>query len=159
MSGNPRLMPRGASTRSQAPNPNPNQPTIMKSTLKALLVAAFAVSLATSVSAAPPGSGKGGILGPGAHKAGTQEEIQKLKKGDHYALVCMECESVTVKEVADDKEAEALCHDGGTVHCDSCEKKYTITHSGTPGKGTTSKKVSYVNADGKPCMSVVPVKQ
>lgn len=136
------------------PQPQPMNP--MKSTFKALIFAAFAVCLAGTVSAEPPG--KGGILKPGTHKAGTQEEIQSLKKGEHYALVCMECESVTVKEVADDKEGEALCHDGGTVHCDSCKKKYTIKHSGTPGKGTTSKKVTYVNADGKPCMFVVPVK-
>ena len=128
----------------------------MKSTLKALLVAAFAVSLATSVSAAPPG--KGGTLKPGTHKAGTQEEIQSMKKGDHYALVCMECKSVTVKEITDEKEAEALCHEGGSMHCDSCKKKFTIKHSGTPGKGTTSKEVTYVNEEGKQCMFVVPMK-
>lgn len=129
----------------------------MKSMFKVLVVAAFAVGLAGTVSAEPPG--KGTTIYLGSHKAGTQEEIQKLKKGDHYALVCMECESVTVKEVADDKEGEALCHDGGTVHCDSCKKKFTIKHSGTPGKGTTSRKVTYVNADGKPCMFVVPIKK
>lgn len=128
----------------------------MKSTLKALLVAAFAVSLATSVSAAPPG--KGGPLKAGTYKGGTQEEIQSMKKGDHYAMACMECKSLTVKEITDDKEAEALCHDGGSMHCDSCKKKYTIKHSGTPGKGTTSKEVTYVNEEGKPCMFVVPMK-
>ena len=128
----------------------------MKSTLKALLVAAIALGFVTSVSAEPPG--KGGILKPGTHKAGTQEEIQSMKKGDHYALVCMECKSVTVKEITDDKEAEALCHDGGSMHCDSCKKKFTIKHSGTPGKGTTSKEVTYVNEEGKQCMFVVPMK-
>ncbi len=129
----------------------------MNSTLKALIGAAFAVGLASTVSAEPPGKGTNIYLG--SHKAGTQEEIQKMKKGDHYALVCMECESITMKEVADDKEAEELCHDGGSVHCDSCKKKFTIKHSGTPGKGTTSKKVTYVNSEGKPCMFVVPIKK
>lgn len=130
----------------------------MKSTFKALIVAAFAVCFAGSVSAEPPG--KGGILKPGSYKhASTQEEIQSLKKGHHYALVCMECKSINVKEVADDKEAEALCHEGGTVHCDSCKKKFTIKHSGPPGKGTTSRKVTYVNEEGKECMFLVPIKE
>ena len=130
----------------------------MKSIAKFLMAALFAAGLATSVSAEPPG--KGTTIYTGTHKAATtQEEIQKLKKGDHYALVCMECESITVKEVADDKEAEALCHEGGTVHCDSCKKKFTIKHSGPPGKGTTSQKLTYVNSEGKPCMFVVPIKK
>lgn len=129
----------------------------MKSTLKALIVAAFAVCLAGSVSAAPPG--KGGTLKPGSYKhAATQEEIQSLKKGDRYALVCMDCKSITVKEIADDKEAEALCHEGGSVHCDACKKKVTIKHTGPPGKGTTTKTVTYVNEDGKECMFLVPIK-
>ncbi len=70
----------------------------------------------------------------------------------------MECKSITVKEVADEKEVEALCHDGGTMHCDACEKKVTIKHSGPPGKGATSSKVTYLNADGKECMFIVPIK-
>jgi hypothetical protein len=127
---------------------------MMKSKLKTLLIAAFAIGLAGSVSAEPPG--KGGVLKPGSYKqASTQEEIQSLKKGQHYAVVCMECKSINVKEVADDSEAEALCHDGGSLHCDSCKKKFTIKHSGPPGKGSTSKKVTYVNEDGKECMFLV----
>lgn len=128
----------------------------MNSTLKLILAAAFAVGIASTVSAEPPG--KGGTLKPGTYKSATAEEIQQLKKGEHYALVCMECKSVTVKEVADDKEAEALCHDGGTLHCDSCKKKVTIKRSGPPGKGSTSTKVTYVNEEGKECMFLVPMK-
>jgi hypothetical protein len=125
----------------------------MKTTIKTLIAAAFAIGLATSVTAAPPGKGTGVFKG-----ATTQEEIQKLKTGDRYALVCMDCKSITVKEVADEKEVEALCHDGGTVHCDSCKKKATIKHSGPPGKGTTTSKITMVNAEGKECMFVVPMK-
>jgi len=129
----------------------------MNSTLKAILATVFAMGLASTVSAEPPG--KGGIFKPGTYKhADSQEEIQKLKKGYHYALVCMECKSVTVKEVGDEKDVEALCHEGGTLHCDSCKKKVTIKHSGPPGKGSTSKKITYVNEEGKECMFVVPVK-
>jgi hypothetical protein len=130
----------------------------MNSILKTLIGAAFAVGLATSVSAEPPG--KGGTLKPGTYKhASTPEEIQSLKKGEHYALVCMECKSINVKEVADEKEAEALCHDGGSVHCDSCKKKFTVKRSGGPaGKGSSTSKVTYVNEEGKECMFLVPVK-
>jgi hypothetical protein len=130
----------------------------MKSTAQFLMAAVFAVGLATFVSAETPG--KGSTLNLGSHKAATsQEEIQSLKKGDRYALVCMECKSINVKEIADDKEAEALCHEGGSVHCDACKKKATIKHSGPPGKGTTSKKVTYVMEDGKECMFLVPIKK
>ena len=130
--------------------------TAIKSSLKVIVVAAFAVGLATSVSAAPPGKG---VFKAGTYKhAGTVEEIQSLKAGEHYALVCSECKSITVKEVADDKEVEALCHDGGSMHCDSCKKKFTVKRTGPPGKGTTSQKVTIVNAEGKECMFIVPMK-
>ena len=129
----------------------------MKSTLKVLLASAFAIAFAGSVAAAPPG--KGEVLKTGSYQhASTQEEIQNLKKGDRYALVCMECKSISVKEIVDDKEAEALCHEGGSVHCDSCKKKFTIKHSGPAGKGASSTKVTYVNEEGKECMFLVPIK-
>jgi hypothetical protein len=124
--------------------------------LKYLAVAAFAVGVATPLSAAPPGKGD---LAAGTYKqAATVEEIQGLKAGDHYALVCTECKSLTVKQVADDKEVEALCHDGGSVHCDSCKTKLTVKTAGPPGKGATSPKVTIVNAEGKECMFIVPMK-
>jgi hypothetical protein len=138
---------------------NPNEQTTinkykMKTTLKTLILAAIAASLVTAVSAAPPGKGLGVFK-----KANTQEEIQKLKTGDRYALVCKECESVTVKEVGSETEVENLCHDGGSIHCDSCEKKLTIKRTGPPGKGNVTSKVTIVNAEGKECMFIVPLKQ
>ena len=126
----------------------------MKTTLKILLLAATAVGFATSAIAAPPGKGLGTFK-----KASTQEEIQKIKKGSRYALVCKECESVTVKEAADDQEAEKLCHDGGTIHCPSCDKKVTVKRHGPAGKGHTTNKVTIVNAEGKECMFIVPLSE
>ena len=126
----------------------------MKAIFRNLAIAAFAASVASSVYAAPPGKGTGVFKG-----ASTPEEIQMLKPGDRYALVCMDCKSITVKEVADEKEVAALCHEGGTLHCDGCKKKVTTTHSGPPGKGTTSSKVTIVNAEGKECMFIVPMKE
>lgn len=125
----------------------------MKATLMSLIAVAFAASLATSVSAAPPGKGTGVFKA-----ATTQEEIQKLKKGDRYALVCMDCKSLAIKEVANEKEVAALCHEGGTMHCDSCKKKLTIKHVGPPGKGLDKVQVEIVNDEGKQCMFVVPMK-
>lgn len=115
------------------PTSNGNKKNI-KTTLKAIILAAVAASLITVVSAAPPGKGLKTFK-----KASTVEHVQKLKKGARYALVCKECDTVTIKEVANAEEVEALCHDGGRLHCDSCQKKVTI-----------------VNVDGKECMIIVP---
>lgn len=131
---------------------DPRKNNNMKTTLKAIILAAFAASLVTVVSAAPPGKGTGTF-----NKASTVEDVQKLKKGDRYAMVCKECESVTIKEVANAEEVEALCHDGGSLHCDSCEKKVTVKRIGPPGKGHTTSKVTIVNAEGKECMFIVPL--
>lgn len=122
----------------------------MKTTFKIMLLTATAIGFASSAIAAPPGKGVDTFK-----KASTQEEIQKIKKGSRYALVCKDCESVTVKEAADEQEAEKLCHDGGTVHCASCDKKFTVKRTGPPGKGSTSTKVTIVNAEGKECMFIV----
>lgn len=129
-------------------------PKTMKSTFRNLIIAAFTAGLVATVSAAPPGKGTGVFKG-----ATTQEEIQKLKKGDRYAMVCMDCKSITVKEVVDEKEVAALCHNGGQVHCDSCNKKLTVKHVGPPGKGTDKTEVTIVNAEGKQCMFIVPMKE
>ena len=126
----------------------------MKTTIKTLILAAIAASLVTTVSAAPPGKGLGTFK-----KASTVEEIQKLKTGDRYALVCKDCDSITIKEVANAEEVEKLCHDGGSMHCDSCEKKVTVKRTGPPGKGQTTSKVTIVNAEGKECMIIVPLNQ
>lgn len=120
--------------------------------LTTLIAAAFAFGLVTSVSAAPLGKGTGVFKA-----ATTQEEIQNLKKGNRYAMVCMDCKSINVKEIADEKEAAALCHNGGSVHCDSCRQKFTIRHVGPPGKGLETTKVTIVNAEGKECMFIVPM--
>lgn len=91
-------------------------------------------------------------------KADSAEAIQAMKKGDRYAVVCRECDSVTIKEVADEKEVAALCHDGGSMHCPSCEKKFTVKSVGPRPGGPSVTKVTIVNAEGKECMFVVPLK-
>jgi len=125
----------------------------MKTKFKALAGLLFAIGLVTTASAQRANQ----ALMNGPLKAATsQEEIQNLKKGQKYAKVCMECKSITVKEIADEKEAAALCHDGGTMHCDSCKKEVRVKRGGPRGNIITST-VEYVNSEGKECMFIVPI--
>lgn len=105
----------------------------MKIRTKTLISAAFAIGLAASVSAAPPGKGTGVFKGASTQ---AQEDIQNLKKGDRYALAYMESKSVNVMKVADDQEVELLCHSNDIleVHCDCSEKKFTSKRLSPPGK-------------------------
>ena len=128
----------------------------MKTKIKMILGLLLAGGLVTSAYAQRANNAN---VGKGVYKsATTAEEIQKMKKGDRYAKVCMECKSVTVKEIADDKEAEALCHDGGTMHCDACEKEVKVKRMG-PRNNIIRSEVVYVNAEGDECMFIVPIKE
>lgn len=89
------------------------------------------------------------------HKADSVDSIMSMVKGDLYALVCKECDALTIKEVANDKEVAGLCHEGGSVYCPSCKKKYTFKNVG-PRQGGAM--VAFVNDKGKSCMTVVPLK-
>ena len=128
----------------------------MKSPLKSLIMAAFTASLVTALTAAPPG--KGPLVTGTYLEESNPQNIQSMKKGSRYALVCMECKSVSVKEVASEKDAQALCHNGGTIHCDSCKQKYTIKHVGPPGRNGDQWKMVMVNDKGKECMFIAPMK-
>lgn len=128
----------------------------MKTTLRTLITAALVLGLALTASAQ---RSETALANKSYKHAASVEEIQSLKKSDRYMTVCMECKSVTVKEVADDKEAAALCHNGGSVHCDACKKEATIKRVGAPGRESyAGGKVTYVNENGKECMFIVPVK-
>lgn len=121
-----------------------------------IIAVALALGLASSVSAQR--ANEQGIANRTFHKADSAESIQAMKKGDRYAIVCKECDSVTVKEVADDKEVAALCHDGGSLHCPSCKKKFTVKSVGPRPGGPVVTKTTIVNSEGKECMFVVPLK-
>lgn len=127
----------------------------MKNTLKAITTLLLAVGLATSA----PAQRANSSLGKGVYQSvKTAEQIESMKKGDRYAVVCKQCDSITVKEITDDKEAAALCHDGGSLHCDACKKEVKIKRVG-PRKNVLTTKVEYVNAEGEPCMFIVPIKE
>ena len=126
-------------------------------TLANIIAVTMALGLASSVSAQR--AEQSGISNKTFRKADSAEAIKAMKKGDRYAVVCRECDSVTVKDVNDEKELEAMCHDGGSMHCPSCKKKYTVKSVGNrPGATPGVTKVTIVNAEGKECMFVVPLK-
>jgi|GEM_PF-1389226 len=91
--------------------------------------------------------------------ARTVKNIKSMKAGDQYVKVCMECKSATVQTVENQAEVEKLCHDGGKVHCESCEKTYEIKRTGPPGKEHVHREVKYLNEKGEECMVVIPLKQ
>ncbi len=126
-------------------------------TLANIIAVTMALGLAASVSAQR--AEQSGIANKTFQKADSAESIKAMKKGDRYAVVCRECDSVTVKEVDDEKDVEAMCHDGGSMHCPSCKKKYTVKAVGNRAGATPAiTKVTIVNAEGKECMFVVPLK-
>jgi hypothetical protein len=131
--------------------------TNLKSSFRALAAAALAVGLATSASAQRANANVS--TNDPLKAASTQEEIMGMKEGSHYAVVCLECKSMTVKTVSDEKEVAALCHDGGSMHCPSCKKKFIVKSIGPrPGSSAVTSSV-IVNAEGKECMFIVPIKQ
>jgi len=127
----------------------------MKSIVNIVICTAFAACLATPVSAQRANQG------PFTQKvykgASSMDQIQKLKKGSLYAKVCMECKAMTVREVADDKEVAALCHEGGSIACEGCKKKFVVKRVGPPGKESITTTVAYVDSKGKDCMFIVPI--
>ena len=130
----------------------------MKAAWRSLALATLALGfgLTSNVSAEPPGKGA-----PGAgvyNHAGTEEQIKGMKTGSRYALVCTSCKSMTIETVKDAASLEALCHNGGKVHCSSCKEKATVEYFGPSGKGAPHQNIRYVNAEGKECMFVVPLK-
>lgn len=139
--------------------PPPNQTNMnMKTTLRNLIATALVLGLGLASTASAQRNNTS-LANKSYKHASSVEEIQSLKKSDRYMTVCMDCKSVTVKEVTDDKQAAELCHNGGTIHCDACEKKATIKLVGAPGRESyAGGKVTYVNAKGKECMFIVPVK-
>jgi hypothetical protein len=120
---------------------------IMKQLIQIALSSVMALALAGSAQAQPPGKDHR------VAKAGNVSQIESLKKGDEYAVVCMECKTVTIKTVGAAEDAAALCHDGGTLHCAGCKSDATIKRVGPKGK----QRLQYVNKDGKECMFVAPL--
>lgn len=129
----------------------------MKDNTRSILAAALAASLALAAVAAPAGRQI-----PITSKAlRTTEEFQKLKAGDTIALVCKECDTVTVRELESDEAGMGLCKENHTVTCPSCKKDFKIVRRQGPRLQATGSRIEtrYVNADGKECMFVAKLNQ
>lgn len=84
----------------------------------------------------------------------TAEEFAQLKPGDKVAYICKQCDSVHVQTVETREQAMALCKEGETVSCPSCQKKYKTTLRGPRSKAGSLPMVTYVNDKGEECMFV-----
>lgn len=87
----------------------------------------------------------------------TTEEFAQLKEGDKIALVCKQCDTVTTKTLASKDEAMALCAEGSTIMCPSCNESYKIVSHGPRSKGGTHRELRYVNDKGEECLFVTKV--
>ena len=88
----------------------------------------------------------------------TPEAFQALKPGDKVAIVCNECQSVTIKTIEQKSDAMKLCKEGDSVTCPSCKKTLKVVRRGPPGhSGTETTKVVYVNEKGEECMFITKV--
>lgn len=128
----------------------------MKTIVRTLTTLALAVGMLGIAEAQSPNRA------PFFRSTKSVERISSMKPGDRYVLVCKDCETATVGEITEAADAEKLCHDGGKVHCDGCDKKVTIKRVGPPGKGTsprTKREVKYLNSKGEECMILIPLKE
>ncbi len=85
----------------------------------------------------------------------TEADFKDIKPGDRIALVCKECESITVQTVDSTKAAMELCKEGATVVCPSCQATAKVTRRGPRSKATPQSEIRYQNAKGEDCMFVV----
>ncbi|OHE83709.1 MAG: hypothetical protein A3G75_01185 [Verrucomicrobia bacterium RIFCSPLOWO2_12_FULL_64_8] len=83
------------------------------------------------------------------------EDFAGLNAGDKIALVCKQCETVSVQTVASKGEAIEFCKEGAEIICPSCHKTFKVVRHGPPGKGGTHVETRIVNDKGEVCMFVV----
>ncbi len=100
---------------------------------------------------------------PPAHRSGpgpalrTAESFKDVKPGDKLALVCKQCDTVTVQTVASKEEAMEFCKVGAEIVCGSCKKTFkVVTHGprGKSGPGGKHTETRIVNEKGEECMFV-----
>ena len=119
----------------------------MKKVIQIALAAMVSLALVGVTQAAP--KGKDHRIG----KPGTVSEVEALKPGDQYAVVCTMCQTVEVKQVAKGESGASLAKEGGTMTCAGCKNEATIKRVGPTGK----QRLSYVNKKGKECMFLAPL--
>ncbi len=123
-------------------------------TIRILLISTLLVGSSLAAVAAPAPASKS-VYSASARR--TDDDFKSLKAGDKIALVCKECESVTVQTVESPEAAMKLCKEGETVVCGSCKRVAKIVRRGPRSKNSTSTatEVHYVNEKGQDCMFIV----
>lgn len=120
--------------------------------IRILLISTLLVGSALAAVAAPASKS---VYSASARR--TDDDFKSLKAGDRIALVCKECESVTVQTVESAEAAMNLCKEGEIVVCGSCNKVAKVVRRGPRSKTSTSTatEVRYVNEKGEDCMFIV----
>ena len=84
----------------------------------------------------------------------TTEDFAQVKPGDKLALVCKECDTVTVRTIATTDEAMEFCKEGAEIACPSCKKSFKVVRHGPRSKGGTHPETQIVNERGEECLFV-----
>jgi len=117
--------------------------------IRTILLAGLVLGTAAVTFAAPPSKR---IYTSSALR--TAEEFQKLKAGDTIAMVCKQCDSVTVQTLESTDEAMKLCKEGETVVCGSCTMTTKVVRHGPRSKAGSHSEIRYENEKGEECMFV-----
>lgn len=123
-------------------------------TFRSILTGFFILASGVALFAAPPSKSNNYTRSA----IQTTEAFQDIKPGEKVAIVCKECQSLTVTTIAQKADAMKLCKEGDSVTCPSCKKTVRIVRRGPPGRsGTVTSKIVYVNEKGEECMFVTKV--
>lgn len=113
-----------------------------------ILVSIVAVTALASY-ALPPSKQTSPIPAASLRSTAAFEQVQP---GDKIALVCKECNTVSVQQIESKEEAMKLCVEGATMACPSCKTVGTVVRHGPPGKEISHTEFRMVNAKGEECM-------
>lgn len=82
------------------------------------------------------------------------ESLSEVKAGDHLALVCKMCDTVTVLDVTSREDAMKLCTEGEMIACGSCKETFKVVAHGPRSKSGRHIETRIVNESGEECMFV-----
>jgi hypothetical protein len=123
-------------------------------TLKSILAVSILSVATVSIFAVPPSK----RTSP-SHALRTGDEFSRVNAGDKLALVCKQCDTVSLQTVASKDETMELCKEGASVTCPSCSKTYKVVAYGPSGKGGKRLETRIVNEKGEECMFVAKIKE
>lgn len=117
--------------------------------IRTLAIAALAISTSIFSFGAPPSQRVAPAL-----PLRTSEDFAAVKTGDKLALVCKECDTISVYTATSPEEAMEYCKEGAEITCPSCKKTFKVVRRGPRSKSTTSTEMRIMNEHGKECVFV-----